>query len=139
MMNQYSSDNHRYWIYFAGLVLMAIGLSLSKFLMSVAEFFLAANWLADKEVLNKFKTFFRNKSVLAFSSIMLIHFIGLIYSNDFSYAWLDIRIKAPLLILPVIISTSPVLQPKHFHWLMGFFIAAVVVSSLISTGIFFGI
>ncbi|MCE3280639.1 MAG: Lipid core - O-antigen ligase [Bacteroidetes bacterium] len=67
------------------------------------------------------------------SSILLLHFIGLLYTSDFNYAFKDIRIKMPLLVLPLVISTTPPLELRKKHLVLKFLVASVFLSSVISS------
>ncbi|MES2138782.1 MAG: O-antigen ligase family protein [Bacteroidota bacterium] len=120
-------------IYIFALVLLVIGLPLSKFLMSLSQIILACNWLLEGDLKNKFTTFWKNKTALIISSILLLHFIGLTYTSDFAYAFKDIRIKAPLFILPLIISTSKPLSQKLFDTILQLLVGAVIVGTIISS------
>lgn len=119
-------------IYIFSLVLLIISLPTSKFLLSVAQFVLIGAWLLDKRVLHKFAQFFRHRAAMVVVSIFMIHVVGVLWSSDLQYAAKDLRIKLPLLALPIIISTSPALDRKMFFHLMVLFIATNVFSSLFS-------
>lgn len=120
-------------IYIFALILLVVGLPLSKFLMSLAQLILASNWLLEGNVKNKFISFWKNKPALIVGSILLLHFIGLIYTTDFDYGFKDIRIKSPLFILPLILATSKPLSRKLFDAILQFFIAAIVFGTIICT------
>jgi hypothetical protein len=92
-----------------------------------------SNWLLEGGLKEKFRVFFRNRPALILSSLLVLHFIGLMYTTDFSYATRDIRIKIPLFILPLIISTSGIVTEKVKHLVLKFLVAAVAVSTIIST------
>lgn len=77
--------------------------------------------------------------------IYLIHLAGLLYTTNFSYAFHDLNIKLPLLILPVIVYTSKALsihQIKNvlLSLLAGAFLASVIslltITKLIETTVF---
>jgi len=119
-------------LYIFGLALMLIALPLSKFLMSVAQFYLVGIWLFDPKLLDKWRDFFRNRAAMVLVSIYLIHVVGLLWTTDFNYAMKDLRIKLPLLALPVIIATSPKISRRVFHYLLLIFITANVVGSFFS-------
>jgi hypothetical protein len=120
-------------IYLFGLGLMLVSLPTSKYLMSIAQFILIFNWLIDPKILYKFRDFFKNKPALVVFSIFAIHVIGLLWTSDLHYAWKDLRIKLPLLALPIIISTSPRLNVKTFYYLMLVFIGANLFGSFYSS------
>jgi len=119
-------------LYFFGLLLLVIALPLSKYVMSMAQLGLTLWWLADPEILQKFKTFFKNKAAVTVASLFFLHVLGLLWTSDFDYAVKDLRTKIPILALPIILSTSPKLNRKQFHFLMIMFIAANVIGSLFS-------
>lgn len=121
------------YIYIFALILLVIGLPLSKFLLSLSQIILACNWLLEGNLKNKFGSFFKNKAALAASSILLLHFIGCLYSSDLNYAFKDIRIKTPLLVLPLILSTSRPLSVQLRHLVLKFLILSLLISSAIST------
>ena len=119
-------------IYYLGLILMAIGLPLSNFLMSIAQFVLVVNWFWEGNIPQKFRQFRQNKSAVILSSVFLLHILGLAYTTDFGYALNDIRIKLPLFILPLIISSSNQLSEIKFKNLMLFFVFAVLAGTIAS-------
>ena len=70
--------------------------------------------------------------------IWLLHVIGLLWTQDFHEGIKDLRIKLPLLFLPVVLSGSGSLQAKQFKVLLWLFIAAVLAGSLISMAVLKG-
>lgn len=122
-------------IYFVGLFLLIISLPLSRFSLSVAQFVIVVNWFWEAGFKQKIKSFSVNKPALVLISLYVLHIIGLIYTSDFKFAFNDLRVKAPLFILPVIIATSKPLSHKKFDLLLLFYIGAALVASFISFGI----
>jgi len=116
-------------IYIFGLIVLAVGIPLSNFLMSISQLILTANFIYDKNFFNKIKTFFKNKAALAFFSFFLIHLIGLVYTSDFNYALKDLRTKLPVLVLPLIISTSATIDKKHFYLILHLFVISVLLGT----------
>jgi len=94
-------------------------------------------WIADA-IYRKFKAFFHRENAPAwiFSSLLLLHVIGLAFTTDMDYALKDLRIKLPILLLPLFLSTTGKIDRKAFPLLMYFFFAALVLASLISTRLF---
>ncbi len=131
-------EKYHYQIYIFALIVLVIGLPLSKFLMSLSQIILACNWLLEGNLKSKTIAFFKNKSALVLSSLLFLHFLGLLHTSDFDYAFSDIRIKAPLFILPLIIATSKPISEKIIDIILQLFIAAVVFGTIVSTLIFSG-
>ena len=80
-----------------------------------------------------FRAFWSNRPALIFSSILLLHAIGLLFSTDFDYAFKDLRTKLPLLLLPLFIATAPAFNRRHFYGFMILFIASVLVRTLMNS------
>jgi hypothetical protein len=75
---------------------------------------------------------------MIFSSILLLHFVGLIFTVDFDYALKDIRTKLPLFLMPLFIATSPAINRRYFYGFMLLFAATVLVRTLINSWNLFG-
>lgn len=114
LTNRISRQQLHLNIYVFGLGLMLCALPFSKFTMSIAQFILVGNWLAEGNVKDKFKLFFKNKLALVLFSLYLLHLVGLLWSCDIQYALKDLRIKLPLLVFPILFSSMPVIP---FQWL----------------------
>lgn len=154
------------WNYIFGIALMIASLPHSKFVMSVAQFWLAAVFSVERINIKKletfilqhnkwkvivlilpgfifelfcsigrgFRNFFSSKPALVFSSILLLHVFGLIFTTDFDYAWKDLRTKLHLFLLPLFISTAQPIRKKGFYGLLFIFIASVLVRTFINSG-----
>ena len=122
--------------YFIGLVLTAVGLTLSPFLMGMSQFWLAAVWIADgivnKDFSAKWHAFSRNKTAVLLVSLYLLHVVGLVYTSDFSYAFKDLRVKLPLLVLPFVMSSMPALNRKQGDGLIKLYVLSVFVATWFS-------
>ena len=86
------------------LVLIAIGLSVSKPLVALGQYSLFALWLYDGSILKKITDFLKNKTVLALTSIYFLSLVGLLYSEDLNFAIDDLRRKLPLFALPFLLA-----------------------------------
>lgn len=81
------------------------------------------------------KKFFRkeNMPAIVFMSLYVLHILGLVFTVDFDYALKDLRIKLPILVLPVILTVGEAVDQKKFRILMLLFVAAVTISTFITT------
>ncbi len=80
-------------------------------------------------IVTGFKQFAKNRPALIFSSIFLFHILGLFFTTDFDYAFKDLRTKFPILLLPLLLSTSEAIDRKSFYRYMFLFVLAVLVRS----------
>ncbi|MCU0371072.1 MAG: hypothetical protein MUC31_06630, partial [Bacteroidales bacterium] len=92
-----------------------------------------------KSLGRKFREFFHRDNAPAwiFASIYLLHLLGLFFTTDFNFALKDLRIKLPVLLMPLLLSTTCVVDRKAFRFLMYVFVAAVLTGTLISTYLYF--
>jgi hypothetical protein len=137
------------WMFYV-MILLCVSIPLSEFGMSASQFLLLGLWVYEGANFNqsssrngilrhlsiitsnlkrKFRKALRNPALIALVSIYLLHFIGLIYTQDLANGMKDLRIKLPLLSLPIIIATSESLNKKRFGILMIFFCLAVFAGS----------
>jgi hypothetical protein len=124
-------------IYFWTLVLLAMAMPLSPFVMSICQFVLLGNWLLEGRFQKKWQIIKTRKSLLIFLSIFFVHILWLFNTSDFTYGLHDIKIKLPLLVLPLVIATSKPLDKPKINLLFHCFTGAVFIASLISTAILF--
>ncbi len=94
----------------------------------------AVTWII-KALGRQFRSFFHRENAPAwiFASIYLFHVIGLLFTTDMDYALRDLRIKLPILLMPLILSTTCLPDRKGFRFMMYLFTAAVFTGTLIST------
>jgi hypothetical protein len=125
-------------IFVFGLILLVAGMPLSRFLVSLSQLVLLGNWLVERNFAKKWNTLKTSKAFWAFVGIYLFYIIGLLWTSDYEYGLKDLRIKLPMLWLPVLFFTSPGLNKKDYHLVMHFFILACTVASFCSMAVYFG-
>ena len=125
--------------YVAGLFMVACSMGLSKFGMSLGQFFILGGWLLCGTFQHKWQQLKSNKTVvILLTALFAIHIVGLINTSDFHYAFNDIRIKLPLLLMPILILSMPPLAIRSRNYLFHFFTVSVLISTLISVGVYLG-
>lgn len=125
--------NYEPTIYLVCLAIMAASLTLSPFLMGASQFLLMAAWLFTGDPVKvKLQRFIHNKIAIVLVAFFLLHLFGLIYTSDFNYTFKDLRVKLPLLILPLVLSSVKPLSRKHFGILMLIYVCSVFVATCIS-------
>ena len=123
-------------VFFVALSLFSVSLPLSRYLLTVSEILLIANWLAEADIKAKFTRLRSDKPALAFISIYLLSVTGLLWSADLGYAFRnDLLHKLPTLFLPLIFATTPVPDKGKIRIVLLLFISSVTVVSFIG---FFG-
>jgi hypothetical protein len=139
------------YFYWVGLILLAVFLPTSKFGLSVTQFYLVALWfllgvdMRNGKILSgiwhniktRFNDFIHNKVAVVMASMYLLHIVGLIYTSDFQYAFKDLRIKLPILLFPLILSSMKPLSKKQFDTVIWFFIGSVFFVTILGVIKFF--
>ena len=128
--------------YLLGLLMVAVGLTLSPFLMGMSQFWLVLVWLVDASLpplkggqggfKDKFSHFCNNKAAVLLVAFFLMHLVGLLYTADFQYAMKDLRVKLPILVMPFVLSSMPPLDRKRFDFVMLVYVLSVFVATLFS-------
>ena len=144
--------------YLLGLLMVAVGLTLSPFLMGMSQFWLVTVWLVDGIVGNrdgnvipcegsagesgiyfrhdfryKFSRFWQNKAAVLLVAFYLMHVVGLLWTSDFDYAMKDLRVKLPILVMPLVLSGMEPLDRKRFDFVMLVYVLSVFVATLFSS------
>lgn len=95
---------------------------------SVPQFILIGNWLLEGDFKRKWNNLKINKLFWVLASVFLIHVVGLVYTSNMSDGLNDLRIKLPLLLLPLVFFTTRPLSKKEFHFLLYCFLLGCVVN-----------
>lgn len=130
-MQNPSLKNISFYLYLFGLFLLAVALPWSNFLMSNAQIILLLAWLLGGNLSGKIKQFAKNKTALVISSVFILHIIGLAYTTDFNYGLEDVRKKIPLMLLPLIFSSSPLFSKQLFERIVLLFTVSVITATLV--------
>ncbi len=80
----------------------------------------------------RFNDFLHNKVAVVMVSMYVMHFVGLLYTSDFQYAFKDLRIKLPLLVFPLILSSMKPLNKKQIDTVLWFFIGSVFFVTILA-------
>lgn len=119
-------------IYFGGLMLLSVSVPVSVFGMSLAQIIIFANWLLEGNFKNKFSLIRHNIPALIFVSLFIVHLLWLWPPQDYQYAMNDLRVKLPILLLPLLFVTSHRLNHQVIRYILILFAVSVTVSSLAS-------
>lgn len=119
-------------------MMIVVGLSLSKPLITLGEFGLGVTWLLNGGFKKQFSVFFSNKIAVLLASIYILTLLGLIYTENFEYALGDVRRKLPLLIFPVFLSGLAPFTKKEFRLLFSVYVGGVLIASFWSIFVLLG-
>ena len=119
---------------------MAVGLPLSKFMMSVSQFTMGAAWLLEGNYSQKIERFKANfKLLLPFLLIYFVNFIGLGWTSNWTFGLHDVKVKIPLIVLPFMAATMPTVSAERISILIKTFLLAVFAGVMVSLYFYFGL
>ncbi len=113
-----------------GVFLMAASLPLSKFGMSLAQFFLAGGWLLGENPIHRFKKVLSIRPVQVLLALYGLLLLGLWNTQDMSQAGFELRIRAPLFIMPIVFADNR-LTVKQYRNVLFVFVLAVFVATCV--------
>ena len=117
-------------------IVLAVGLSTGEILMSIGTIGLVVNWLVERRFLSKWQLVKTRAYIpLLLVSSFLIFLFWLLNSSNLTYAVHDLKIKLPLLFLPLVLGTIEI-KNKNTNLILAFFVAAVTFSTLVSYLVF---
>ena len=128
--------------YLLGLLMVAVGLTLSPFLMGMSQFWLVLVWLADAftppfkgagGIKTKLSRFWENKAAVLLVAFYLMHVVGLLWTSDYQYALRDLRVKLPILVMPFVLSSMEPLDRKRFNFVMLVYVLSVFIATMFSS------
>lgn len=128
---------HRH-IFLFGIIGLAGGMLFGAAPMSIAQAILLANWLLEKNFSEKWQQLKSNKIFWVLAAFFILHLLGLLYTTNLTRGLEDIKIKLPLIILPVVFFSTEPLTKKEFNLLFQFFCLGTVISSIWCYIVFLG-
>jgi len=129
-MTQYNRKKIHRYVYLFGLALLITCIPLSVYLVSIAQFVLTLNWIAEGEFRKKLRRLADNYSIMVFASVFLLYALGYFYSEDKTMGLERVKNALPLLALPVIMGTSVHPGEKNIKRLLLLFSAGVTAAAI---------
>lgn len=110
---------------------LCVGLPLNKVVLSLATMLCILNLALEAHFATYLKNLKENKVLLLVLLFFSFHFLGLLYTSNFDYAFKDLRIKLPLAVLPLVYGARP-LQRKDVNLGLIFFLISLFVTTVIN-------
>ncbi|MDX1348711.1 MAG: O-antigen ligase family protein [Putridiphycobacter sp.] len=130
MLDKWFNASVHFYVQLVALSAIVIGVSTSNVLMSLGTMLLLLNWLLEADFAAKRERFLQKPTSWIFVFLFGFGLISLIWSSNLAYGVHDLRIKLPLFIIPLVLSTSVPLARHYFYFLLYLFILTVVTTSL---------
>ncbi len=108
------------------LVLFAFALPLSTSAASILAILLLFVWMISGNMKEKFREIFHNPVVIAVLFYIVLHIIGLLWSEDLEWGFEILKKQWKLLLLPVFLTLA---KKEHTKYYMGAFVAAIFLKA----------
>jgi hypothetical protein len=128
MLNRFfgpkTHDNINMFAVFA----LAVGIPVSKVVMSLATLILAVNFLLNADFKGAWERCKKNFVFWFVILVLAFHLLGLLYTTDMSYALRDLNTKLPFLAIPIVLIAYPIKERFLNYVFYGFLIALLITS-----------
>lgn len=126
---------HKY-LHLLGCLLIGVGLPLNKVVMSIGTIWVIANVVIEADYKTYLERLKNNRVFLLILGLFILHFVSVLWTDDFVYALGDIRSKLPLLIIPLALIAKP-LEKDFIPIVLYGFILSILVTSIINVSLFY--
>lgn len=134
MLDRLTGKSVHGYIHLLGCILLAAGLPTSKIPLSLGTMLLALNFLLQADFRRYMRNLRSNKAAWGLWLFIAFELLSVLWSVDKAYALNDLRIKAPLYVIPLILIADPVTDRKRLYLIVGFFLAALFLTSFVNIG-----
>ncbi len=120
-------------VFYALSIVLVIIMSLAKNFVPLVSALLIISWFFESTFNQKWLNLKKNKSILFFVSLYFLYLIGLLYSDNIQYGLMDIVLKLPFVIFPLIyFSAETAKKTNFFRDIIIAFVFAGFIGTLIS-------
>ena len=119
------------YLYYLSIAAVLIGFLYSRALLSIGQISIAAVWLLEGDLREKIRRLKEDKLGVFLAGLYLIHVIWLLNTSNFIYAGEDLRIKLPLLLFPIVFSSTDILDKKSFKYVLYLFVSVILSSTIV--------
>ncbi len=123
------TKTHRYFYLFS-LCLLVTSVSVSEYVTSITIWLLLTNWLFEGKFKEKLIRLKQDKTISIFLILYIVPVIWLLNTVNFDFAFNDLRIKLPLLVFPIIIGTTKMLNTKELLIIFRCFFLGLLISTI---------
>lgn len=120
------------------LCITAVGMPLSRFLMSFGTVAVAIAWVISGNWKYKINNLKQNSFLWPIMALLVLHLLWVGRTANFSIAWHDFCGKLPLLFFPLVIGSFQ-LSRRQMLIILQVFVLAVLISTLVSLCVYLGI
>lgn len=110
---------------------LAVGIPVSKVVMSIGTLLLALNFLLNADFKNYWERCKKNLVFWFVFIMLLLHLVGLTYTSDFSFALRDMNTKLPFFAIPIILIAYPI-KERFLNYVFYGFLLSLLITSIVN-------
>ena len=134
MLKKRLGDTNFHYLVCVGYAGFAVGLPLSKAVLSISLVFLILLFLLGGESREAIQKVKKQPILLFLIAFLAFHLLSFLWSDDLGFAIKDLKNKIPLYILPFLWVIHPLRNSKESKWILGLFVGSVTLTSIVNFG-----
>lgn len=127
------------YLYILGFAGFFFCLPISEFFLSISQVLLILTWILEGNYHQKWRRFTSNTSAKKLLLLYLLPVLALVYTSNFGEAFNDLRIKLPILLLPIIFASVEPFTRKEYGIILSSFLLGCLLSVGFSTAHFYSL
>jgi hypothetical protein len=134
MLSKYLGVNTYHNLLFFGYLGLAVGLPLSKVVLSIASMWILLVLILEGNFKQYFQNLRQNKAMKWLFALLIIQLISFLWSWDIKFALVDLNSKLPLYSIPLVFVAQPLKNNTHKIRLLGAFVLVMFITSFYNFG-----
>ena len=131
MLNRFFGTNTHDNINMFAVFAIAVGIPVSKIVMSLGTLLLAINFLLNADFTGAWKRCKKNFVFWFVLIVLSFHLLGLLYTTDLSYALRDLNAKLPFFAISIILIAYP-FKERFLNYVFYGFLIALLITSIVN-------
>jgi hypothetical protein len=127
------------YIHLLSICGIAIGLPLNKVVLSISLMIGLLNLIIEANYRTYWNNLKESKTTWLIGSFWLLHLVGLLWTSEMNFGLSDVRIKLPLIVIPLILACKPITERKEITYIFISFIASLIFTSFYNYFSYIGI
>ncbi len=132
MLDRWFGPKTHHYLHILGMMILTFGLPFNKVLMSIGSIWGVANVLLEGNFRTYYQNIKKNKAFLFLLGFFILHLVALLWTSNFEYAFHDLRIKLPILAVPLALVAHPIVLKKEIHLLLITFLSSLLLISVVN-------
>lgn len=118
--------------FYASVFLFAVSLPFAEFMISISTGLIFVSWLLTGSFAEKGRRLVNQPAALLLISIFMVYVVGILFTRDLSLAIYELKKTVFILVLPLCISTGPVINYKLFRKITLSFLIFMNLATLVA-------